>query len=117
MDQKERDVQTAIGHMQTYYVRIGVPIQATVTVVKPVLAVNEDDAIKQAKNLLKIQPEFVLLDECRNQIKERFYSIKTDYDKNRELTFKLKEPFAFEENAGNNTGNNVKSSCNDDCNQ
>lgn len=112
MDQKERDAQTAVGNMKKFRVQITVPIQMTVTITKQVMAVNNDDAVEQAKTLLKIQPESVLVNDCRDQMTKNPYSVKTEWVNNSKLTFtphEMKEPRMMSEaDAGVFTNNSVE---------
>ena len=48
MDQKERDTQRALGHMEEFRVEVMVPIKVNVRMTYNVEAVSEEDAIASA---------------------------------------------------------------------
>lgn len=78
MDQKERDVQRALGHMEEFRVTAMIPIKVNVRIVQRVEAVNEEDAIEKMKMIHDIIPDHELLRDALSKAKD--YSSKAEFD-------------------------------------
>ena len=76
MDQKERDAQKALGHMEEFRVEVIVPIKAKVRMVQIVEAVSEEDAIEKMKMIHDIIPDRELLHNAQSKA----YGNKVEFD-------------------------------------
>jgi len=78
MDQKERDTQRALGHMEEFRVEVMIPIKVNVRMTQVVEAVSEEDAIEKVKMIHDIIPDNELLHNTLS--KARDYSNKAEFD-------------------------------------
>ena len=76
MDQKERDTQRALGHMEEFRVEVIVPIKVRVRMVQNVEAVSEEDAIEKVKMIHDIIPDRELLHNAQSKA----YGNKVEFD-------------------------------------
>ena len=70
MDQKERDAQRALGHMEEFRVVVIVPIKVKVRMVQNVEAVSEEDAIEKMKMIHDIIPAREFLRNALLKVKD-----------------------------------------------
>ena len=90
MNQKERDAQRALGHMEEFRVTIMVPIKVNVRMVQNVEAVSEEDAIEKMKIIHDILPDSELLRQALSKV-ENHFGTKLKFDEliEREYTAQL----------------------------
>lgn len=79
MDQKERDAQRALGHMEEFRVTMMIPIKVNVRMAQNVEAINEEDAIEKAKMIHDIIPDNHLLQDVISKVSKGFGN-KVEFD-------------------------------------
>lgn len=89
MDQKERDAQRALGHMEEFRVEVMVPIKVNVRMVQNIEAVSEEDAVEKMKMIHDIIPDRELL---RNAlVKAHDYGNKVKFDTTVDRVYKARQ--------------------------
>ena len=86
MDQKERDTQRALGHMEEFRVEVIVPIKVNVRMPQVVEAVSEEDAIEKMKIIHDIIPDREFLYNTLSKARDYGNGAKFDTTVDREYT-------------------------------
>ena len=88
MDDKEIEVQKALGQMREFEVEIRTPIKGYVTIRKRVLAVSPETAVENVQKVIEITPESVLQSEVARAARTYSAHIATDESQPSEMTAK-----------------------------
>lgn len=95
MDQKERDTQRALGHMEEFRVTIMVPIKVNVRMEQVVEAVSEEDAVEKMKMIHDIIPDSELLRNALSKV-QNVFERKAEFDTAVDCVYKAQQLYKDE---------------------